>query len=71
MSLVRDRTNDYSVPAEYGHRDVLVKCHVHESVIVCGSEVIARHRRSYQREDMIFDPLRYPALLEQKARALD
>jgi hypothetical protein len=25
MSLVRYRTNDYSVPTEYGHRDVLVK----------------------------------------------
>ncbi len=71
MSLVRYRTNDYSVPTEYGHREVLVKGYVHEVVIVCGSEVIARHRRSYQREDMIFDPLHYLALLEQKARALD
>jgi hypothetical protein len=71
MSLVRYRTNDYSVPTEYGHRDVLVKGYVHEVVIVCGSRVIARHRRSYQREDMVFDPLHYLALLEQKARALD
>src|SRR5664279_3012297 len=71
MSLVRYRTNDYSVPTEYGHRDVLVKGYVHEVVIVCGSEVIARHRRTYQREDMVFDPLHYLALLEQKARALD
>src|ERR1019366_6858888 len=53
MSVVRYRTNDYSVPTEYGHRDVLVKGYVHEVVIVCGSEVIARHRRSYQREDMV------------------
>src|SRR5271165_2765619 len=71
MSLVRYRTNDYSVPTEYGHRDVLVKGYVHEVVIVCGSRVVARHRRSYQREDMVFDPLHYLALLEQKARALD
>ena len=71
MSLVRYRTNDYSVPTEYGHRDVLVKGYVHQVVIVCGSQVIARHRRSYQREDMVFDPLHYLALLEQKARALD
>ena len=35
---------------------------------LCGSEVIARHRRSYEREDMIFDPLHYLALLEQKTR---
>ena len=71
MSLVRYRTNDYSVPTEYGHRDVLVKGYVHEVLIVCGSRVIARHRRSYEREDMVFDPLHYLALLEQKARALD
>ena len=71
LSLVRYRTNDYSVPTEYGHRDVLVKGYVHEVAIVCGSKVIARHRRSYQREDMVFDPLHYLALLEQKARALD
>jgi hypothetical protein len=32
---------------------------------VCGSQVIARHRRSYQREDTIFDPLHYLGLLEQ------
>ncbi len=71
LSLVRYRTNDYSVPTEYGHREVLVKGYVHEVVIVCGSEVIARHRRSYEREDMVFDPLHYLALLEQKTRALD
>ena len=44
---------------------------MHEVVIACGSEVIARHQRSYEREDMIFDPLHYLALLEQKTRALD
>jgi transposase len=71
LSLVRYRANDYSVPTEYGHREVLVKGYVHEVVIACGSEVIARHRRSYEREDMIFDPLHYLALLEEKTRALD
>jgi transposase len=70
-ALVRYRGNDYSVPTAYGHREVLVKGYVHEVVIVCGSEVIARHPRSYQREDLIFDPLHYLALLEQKPRALD
>jgi transposase len=71
LALVRYRTNDYSVPTAYGHREVLVKGFVHEVVIVCGSEVIARHPRSYEREDMIFEPRHYLALLEQKPRALD
>ena len=45
MSLVRYRTNDYSVPVEWGHREVLVKGFVHEVVICAASEVIARHRQ--------------------------
>jgi transposase len=71
LSLVRYRSNDYSVPTEYGHRQVWVKGYVHEVVIASASEVIARHQRSYEREAVVFDPLHYLALLEQKTRALD
>jgi transposase len=71
LSLVRYRSNDYSVPTEYGHRQVWVKGYVHEVVIACASEVIARHQRSYEHEAVVFDPLHYLALLEQKTRALD
>ena len=55
----------------YGHRDVLVKGYVDRVVISCGSEVIARHHRSYQRDDFVFDPVHYLPLLEQKTAALD
>jgi transposase len=71
LSLVRYRSNDYSVPTEYGHRQVWVKGYVHEVVIACGSEIIAKHVRSYEREAVVFEPLHYLALLEQKTRALD
>jgi len=71
LSLVRYRGNDYSVPTAYGHREVLVRGYVHEVVIACGSEIIARHPRSWDREDFIFDPLHYLALIEQKTNALD
>jgi hypothetical protein len=71
LALVRYRTNDYSVPTQFGHRQVLVKGYVHCVEIVCGSEVIARHPRSYEREAAIYDPLHYLALLEHKSRALD
>jgi hypothetical protein len=50
---------------------VLVRGYVHEVVIVCGAEMIARHTRSYERKDFVFDPLHYLALLEQKIGALD
>jgi hypothetical protein len=59
------------VPTEYGHRQVLVKAFVWDLVISCASEVIARHARSYGREEMVFNPLHYLALLEQKTNALD
>jgi hypothetical protein len=71
LSLVRYDRNDYSVPTAYGHRPVLVRGSVEEVVIACGAEIIARHPRSYGREDFIFDPRHYLALLEQKIGALD
>ena len=71
LSLVRYRTNDYSAPVAYGHRDVLVKGYVDRVVISCGVEVIARHHRSYQRDGFVFDPIHYLPLLEQKTAALD
>ncbi len=71
LSLVRYRGNDYSVPTQYGHQQVLVRGYVHEVVIAHGTETIARHQRSWEKEDYIFDPLHYLALLEQKTNALD
>jgi len=68
---VRYRLNDYSMSTTYGHRDVLVRGYVHDVVISCGAEVIARHPRSYEREDFVFEPLHYLALIEQKINALD
>ena len=71
LSLVRYRTNDYSVPVAYGHREVLVRGYVDEVVISCGTDVIVRHRRSYKRDDFVFDPVHYLPLLERKTGALD
>ncbi len=71
LSLVRYDRNDYSVPTAYGHRPVLVQGYVDEVMIACGAEIIARHPRSYGREDFIFEPRHYLALLEQKIGALD
>jgi hypothetical protein len=71
ISLVRYRTNDYSVPTQYGHRPVLVKGYVHRVEIICGSEVIAQHERSYEREVAVHDPPHYLVLLEHKNWALD
>src|SRR5215211_6130531 len=61
LSLVRYRGNDYSVLTAYGHREVLVRGYVAKVVISCGAEVIARHARSYAREDFVFEPRHYLA----------
>ena len=71
ISMVRYRGNDYSVPVAYAHHDVHVRGFVHEVIIGCGNEVIARHERSYASADMIFDPLHFLPLIEQKVGALD
>ena len=71
LSLVRYRTNDYSVPVAYGHQEVWIRGYVHEVVIGCGAGIIAQHPRSYDREDMVFDPIHYLPLLEHKIGALD
>ena len=71
LSLVRYQTNDYSVPVAYGHQEVWIRGYVHEVVIGCGGGIIARHPRSYDREDMVFDPIHYLPLLEHKIGALD
>jgi hypothetical protein len=71
MSLVRYRTNDYSVPTAYAHQEVVIKGYVDRVAVICRGEQIAVHPRSYEREDFIANPLHYLALLEQKPRALD
>ena len=65
------KTNDYSVPVASGHRDVWLRGYVDRVVIGCGGDVIARLPRCWDREDMVFDPVHYLPLLEQKVGALD
>jgi len=71
ISMVRYRCNDYSVPVAYAHHEVQVRGYVDAVVIGCGAEVIARHQRSYEKADMVFDPMHFLPLLEQKVGALD
>ncbi|PHR26620.1 MAG: IS21 family transposase [Desulfotalea sp.] len=71
QSLVRYKGNDYSVPVAYGHRDVWIRGYVSEVVIGCKAEIIARHDRSYDTDDMIFNPLHYLPLIERKIASLD
>ena len=53
------------------HKKVMVKGYVDRLEIALGAEIVARHRRSYVRGDIVYDPLHYLSLLEKKPGALD
>ena len=70
-ALVRYRLVDYSAPAVHAHKKVTIKGYVDRVEIALGAEIVARHRRSYLRGDVVYDPLHYLSLLEKKPGALD
>ena len=70
-SLVRYKDTDYSVPVRYGYQDVFVKAYVDKILIIKGSDIIATHKRSYEKGNAVYDLLHYLPLLEQKSNALD
>ena len=71
LSLVRFDTNAYSVPTKYAHRGVTVIGTVDEVRIVFEDRLIARHTRCWGREQSLFDPVHYLALLERKPGGFD
>ena len=71
VALVRYRLVDYSAPTVHAHKKVTVKGYVDRVEIALGAEIVARHRRSYVRGDVVYDPLHYLSLLEKKPGALD
>ena len=70
-ALVRYRLVDYSAPTVHAHKKVMVKGYVDRVEIALGADIVARHRRSYVRGDVVYDPLHYLSLLERKPGALD
>ncbi len=69
LSLVTYRTNRYSVPVDKAHEALTLHAYVDRVEIVCGSEVVAVHARSWGREQDLLNPYHYLALLAQKPRA--
>jgi transposase len=64
-------SNRYSVPVDRTCREVTVKAYPFHVDIFDKATLLARHPRSYEREQDIFDPLHYLPLLEQRPRAFD
>lgn len=70
-SLVRFDTNDYSVPIEHAGKTVILKATVDNVRLCCGEKVIASHKRCWDRERQIFEPIHYLPLLLRKPGSLD
>ena len=66
-SLVRFRTNDYSIPTRHAHQLVLVKGHVDRVEIYKHNQLIACHRRCWDTEQMILDPIHYLAVAPRRS----
>ena len=64
-------TNRYSVPAEHGNDQLVLRAYPFRVEILLGKEVIATHPRCFGREQDILDPLHYLNLLEQRPRAFE
>jgi len=71
LSLVRFDRNDYSVPTGWAFHDVTAVGGIEEVTIAVGTDVVARHRRHWGKEQTVYDPRHYLALLERKPGAFD
>ncbi len=71
QSLVRFDDNDYSVPVQYAHRQLLVVATVEEVRLVYEDRLVAQHTRCWDRERTFFEPIHYLALLERKPGGID
>ena len=63
--------NRYSVPRRCAFRAVTVKGYIDRVEVVERGQVVARHTRSYGRDQQVLDPLHYLQTLERRPAALD
>jgi transposase len=68
---VRFDHNRYSVPRGCAYENVTVKGYVERVEVTSGAQVVARHARSYGRNEHVLDPLHYLAALSRRPAALD
>jgi len=67
---VRFDLNDYSIPPSAVGRPLTLAASATEVRILDGQAEIARHRRSYDRQQFVLDPAHQEALLQVKRKAL-
>ena len=67
---VRFQTNDYSVPIQYAYQRLTLKADPFRVRLFAGEELVAEHRRSYEKRQVIEDWRHYVPLLLKKSFAV-
>jgi transposase len=67
---IRFDLNDYSIPPDANRRPLTLVASESIVRILDGVKEIARHRRSYDRHQLVLDPAHQEALLEEKRKAI-
>lgn len=68
--LIHVQRNRYSVPTECAHRVVSLRVYPFELVVVSEGQEVARHVRSFEREQTFYDWRHYISLIVKKPGAL-
>jgi transposase len=63
--------NRYSAPRDMAYEKVTVRAYVDRVEIVAGDRVVARHGRSYGKDEQLLEPEHYVAALTRRPAALD
>ncbi|WP_145382559.1 IS21 family transposase [Botrimarina mediterranea] len=71
LSLVRFDTNRYSVPVAHARRPITIVATVDEVRLIDAGRLVAKHSRCWKREQDVYDPVHYLALLEKKPGGFD
>lgn len=70
-SLVRYKTNEYSVPTEYAYKKLILKAYINKIFIFYKDKKIAEHIRSFNKYEEVYNYQHYLPILSQKSKALD
>jgi len=71
LSLVNFATNRYSIPVAHAHEVLTLRAYTDRIEISNATEMIARHRRCWDRDQDILQPQHYLPLLAQRPRAFE
>jgi len=71
LSLVRFDRNSYSVPTKYAYRPITVKATIDQVHLIHEGVEVACHPRCCNKEQTLYNPVHYLALLERKPGGFD